>query len=37
MMLFCTGTYAPVAPNFEGQGGSAPVMHARSGVPDDVT
>jgi len=32
-MLLCKGTCAPVAPTFKGQGGSAPVMHPRSGVP----
>jgi len=33
MILVCKGTCAPVAPSFKGQGGSAPVMHLRSGVP----
>jgi len=33
MILVCKGTCAPVAPPFNGQGGSAPVMHPRSGVP----
>ena len=33
MILVCKGTCVPVAPLFKGQGGSAPVMHPRSGVP----
>jgi len=33
MILLCKGSYAPVAPPFEGQAGSAPIMHPRSGVP----
>ena len=35
MILVCKGTCVPVASPFEGQGGSAPVMHPRSGVPAD--
>ena len=33
MILVCKGICAPVAPSFKGQGGSAPVLHPRSGVP----
>jgi len=33
MILLCKGTYALVAPPFKGQGGNAPVLHPRSGVP----
>jgi len=32
MILICKGTCAPVASPFKGQGGSAPVIHPRSGV-----
>ena len=35
MILVCKGTCVPVASPFEGQGGSAPIMHPRSGVPAD--
>jgi len=33
MILVCKGTYAPVAPLSKVRGGSAPLMHPRSGVP----
>jgi len=33
MVLLCKGTYAQAATSFKGRGGSAPVMHPRSGVP----
>ena len=33
MILLCKGTCASVAPLSKGRGGSAPVMHLRSGVP----
>jgi len=34
MILVCKGTCAPVAPLLKGRGGSALVMHHRSGVPE---
>jgi len=36
MMLLCKGICAHAAAPFKGQGGSAPVMHSRSGVPEQV-
>jgi len=36
VILVCKGTCATVATPFKGQGGSAPVMHLRSGVPADT-
>jgi len=33
MILICKGICAPIAPLSKVRGGSAPVMHPRSGVP----